>query len=64
MEYVITVRKGHMSGDCRERKYRNKKRYKKAENAIDGDEDDLVLCLHMIEKRKECMNESSFHGRC
>ena len=42
-----------MTHDCKERKYNNKKKNKKAEKAIDGDEDDLVLCLLTMEVKIE-----------
>ena len=53
-------RKGHMSNDCRERKYNNNKRYEKPEKAIDGDEDDLVLCLLMMEIEKNIKKKALF----
>ena len=38
-------RKGHISEDCWGQKYGNNcKKTDKAENATDGDEDDMVLC--------------------
>ena len=45
--------KGHMSWDCREKKYSNNKIYKKGEKAIDGEEDNLVLCFLAMENRRE-----------
>ena len=42
-----------MSKDCRERKCNNKKKNKKAEKAVDGDEYDLILCSLMVEIKKE-----------
>ena len=42
-----------MSKDYRERKYSNNKRYEKAEKAIDGDEDDLLLCLLTTDNKKQ-----------
>ena len=46
-----------MGWDCRERKYDNNNKYEKAEKAIDGDEDDVVLCLLTMENRKENVKE-------
>ena len=45
--------KGHMSKDCRAWKYGSYKKSEKAEKAIDGDEDDMVLCLLTKENEKE-----------
>ena len=42
-----------MSHDCKGRKYSNNKKIDKAEKVIDGDDDDLVLCLLMIKNKKE-----------
>ena len=43
-----------MSQDCKERKYSNSNnKLEKAEKAIDGDEDDLVLCLLTMKNKKE-----------
>ena len=43
-----------MSKDCQDRKYGNNyKKFKTAEKAIEGDEDDVVLCLLMMESEKE-----------
>ena len=44
--------KGHMSKDCWAQKYNHNKKFEKAERAIDGDEDDVVLCLLMSESKK------------
>ena len=45
-----------MSRDCKERKYNNKQKHEKVEETIDGeDEDDLVLCLLMMEIKKEIL---------
>ena len=38
-------RKGHMSKDCWEWKYGNNKKFERAKKAIDGNEDDMILCL-------------------
>ena len=42
-----------MSEDCGERKFNNKKRQEKAEEAIDSDDGDLVLCSLTTEIKKE-----------
>ena len=47
------TRKGYMSWDYWERKYGNiSKKFEKAEKAIDGDEDEVVLCLLMMACRR------------
>ena len=45
--------KGHISQNCRERKYSNNEKYEKAEKAINGEKDDLVLYLLTMENKKE-----------
>ena len=43
-----------MSWDCREQKYGNyNQKSEKAEKAMEGDKNDLVLCLLMMENKKE-----------
>ena len=43
-----------MSKDCQDRKYGNNyEKFEKAEKAIDGDEDDMVLCSFSMESKKE-----------
>ena len=42
-----------MSKDCWALKNSHFKKFEKAEKAIDGDEDDLVLCSLMSESKKE-----------
>ena len=42
-----------MSKDCRAWKYGHNKKFKKEERAMDGDEDDVMLCLLMSESKKE-----------
>ena len=39
---TVSMKKGHY------------KEFEKAEKAIDGDEDDLMLCLLMSESKNEC----------
>ena len=46
-----------MSKDCQAWKYGHYKKFEKAERAIDGEEDDLVLCLLTSESTKECKNK-------
>ena len=49
-----------MSKDCWARKYGQNKKIEKAERAIDGDEDDVVLCLLTSESKKECKNKKGW----
>ena len=50
-----------MSWDCRERKYsNNSKKFEKAEKAIDGDKDNLVLCLLTTENKKESVKKKGW----
>ena len=42
-----------MRKDCRAQKSSHHKKFEKAEKAIDGNEDDLVLCSLMSESKKE-----------
>ena len=51
---TIAVRKGNMSKDCQAWKYSHNKKFEEAERAIDGDENDVVLCLLMCESKNEC----------
>ena len=47
-----------MSWDCREKKYdNNNKIIEKAEKAVDGDEDNVVLCLLIMENKKESIRK-------
>ena len=43
-----------MNEDCQEWKYSHNKKFEKAERAIDGDKDDMVLCLLTSEIKEEC----------
>ena len=50
-----------MSKDCWEQKYGNNyKKFEKGEKAIDGDENDVVLCLLMTENKKENVKKVQF----
>ena len=47
-----------MSQDCQERKYgNNNEKFEKEEKAIDGDEDDVVSCLLMMESKQESIKK-------
>ena len=53
-----------MSWDCWKRQCGiNNNKFEKAEIIIDGDEDDVVLCLLTIESKKESIKKF-VHGRC
>ena len=45
--------KGHRSFKCRERENGYKKENEKAKKTFDGEDDELVLCFHTIDNKKE-----------
>ena len=58
-------KKGHMSRDCKERKYNNKKKNEKTEKAVKGDADKFELCsLIMENKKRKSKKESLVCGEC
>ena len=58
------VQKRHLSKDCWAWKNVHYKNFDKAERAINGDEDDLVLCLLTSESKKEIKKKKGLCGRC
>ena len=53
-----------MRKDCLAQKYCHNEKFEKAEKAIDGVEDDVVMCLLMSKNKKESKKKSSVHRRC
>ena len=53
-----------MSKDCQVPKNGHYKKFAKAEKAIDGDEDNLVLCSLTSESKKETKKKKSVCERC
>ena len=52
-----------MSNDCWDQKYGNNyKKVEKAEKAINGDEDEVVLCLLTMKNKKENIKKILAHG--
>ena len=47
----------HLSKDCWAWKYGHHKKFEKAESVIDGDKNDVVLCLLTSLSKKECKNK-------
>ena len=65
MEYVIIAIEKAMWVQYAEKENINKKKYEKSKKAIDGENNELVLCSFTMDNKKENVKkESLVHGKC